>query len=116
KEYTASLLKRFRRNPMGPTLLTIYILMWPAIVAIVLYVIAHGFLKEWKEARKKGDTLVERLGMILRRGVNVCIRSILLVRYSVLCRLSVGIFLTRCSESDSGQTDYIDKNEVRNSV
>lgn len=43
---------------MGPTLLTIYILMWPAIVAIVLYVIAHGFLKEWKEARKKGHTLV----------------------------------------------------------
>lgn len=38
--------------------LTVYVLMWPAIVAVMLYVIAHGFFKDWKQARKDGVTLV----------------------------------------------------------
>lgn len=43
---------------MGPAIMTVYVLMWPAIVAVVLYVIASGFYKDWKEAREKGEMLV----------------------------------------------------------
>lgn len=43
---------------MTTAILTIYVLMWPAIVAVVLCVIAHGFYKDWKEAREKGVSLV----------------------------------------------------------
>lgn len=43
---------------MLTAILTVYALMWPAIVAVILYVIAHGFFKDWKEARKKGVSLV----------------------------------------------------------
>lgn len=43
---------------MTTTILTVYVLMWPVIVAVVLYAIAHGFFRDWKEARKKGLSLV----------------------------------------------------------
>lgn len=43
---------------MTTIFLTAYILMWPAIVAVVLYVIAYGFFKDWKQARKEGISLV----------------------------------------------------------
>jgi len=43
---------------MLTALLTIYVLMWPAIVAIVLFVIVRGFLKDWRETRRQGVTLV----------------------------------------------------------
>lgn len=43
---------------MTTALLTFYVLMWPVIVAVVLFVIATGFYKDWKEARDKGVSLV----------------------------------------------------------
>lgn len=43
----------------GTTLaLTLYVLVWPAIVAIVLAILTGSFLKEWAEARKEGRDLV----------------------------------------------------------
>lgn len=43
---------------MSTVLLTIYVLMWPAIVAGVLFVITRGFIKEWLVARREGRSLV----------------------------------------------------------
>lgn len=43
---------------MTTVLLTVYVLMWPVIVAVTLYAIAHGFFKDWKKARKEGISLV----------------------------------------------------------
>lgn len=43
---------------MSTVLLTIYVLMWPAIVAGVLFVISRGFITEWITARREGRTLV----------------------------------------------------------
>lgn len=39
-------------------MLTIYILVWPAIAAAVLYVICSTFLREWRQARRNADDLV----------------------------------------------------------
>lgn len=38
--------------------LTIYALMWPVIVAVVMVIIARGFIGEWLEARRKGEDIV----------------------------------------------------------
>lgn len=43
---------------MSVTALTVYVLMWPAIVAVVLAVIGFGFVREMHAARKKGRDLV----------------------------------------------------------
>lgn len=43
---------------MTTVLLTGYILMWPVLVAIIAYVIAHGFFKDLKRARDEGDSVV----------------------------------------------------------
>ncbi|WP_338749649.1 putative transporter small subunit [Janibacter alittae] len=43
---------------MSITALTIYILMWPAIVAVILAVICTGFIREMRAARRKGEDLV----------------------------------------------------------
>lgn len=43
---------------MSNAVLTVYILMWPAIVAGVLFVISRGFLREWAAARREGRDLV----------------------------------------------------------
>jgi hypothetical protein len=43
---------------VNPVALTVYVLMWPAIVAGMLYVICHGFVREWIEARRKGQRMV----------------------------------------------------------
>ncbi|MDN3713467.1 putative transporter small subunit [Paracoccus cavernae] len=43
---------------MSTTLLTIYVLIWPAIVAIVLWVLVSAFFKEWREARRDGRPLI----------------------------------------------------------
>ncbi|HEX8781605.1 MAG TPA: putative transporter small subunit [Nocardioides sp.] len=42
----------------GSLALTLYVLVWPAIVAVVLAVILTAFLKEWAGARKEGRDLV----------------------------------------------------------
>ncbi|MDP9820343.1 putative transporter small subunit [Nocardioides massiliensis] len=43
---------------MSTTALTFYVLMWPAIVAVVLFVIGRGFITEWRTARREGRDLV----------------------------------------------------------
>lgn len=43
---------------MNTTLLTIYFLIWPVIVAGVLIYIARGFVTDWREARREGRRLI----------------------------------------------------------
>ncbi|MFE9170607.1 putative transporter small subunit [Streptomyces kebangsaanensis] len=38
--------------------LSVYVLIWPAIVAAVLFVISRGFFREWAEARRNGERLI----------------------------------------------------------
>ncbi|WP_022870009.1 putative transporter small subunit [Yaniella halotolerans] len=38
--------------------LTIYILMWPVLVATVMFAIARGFFKEWLKARREGRMII----------------------------------------------------------
>lgn len=37
---------------------TFYLLMWPVVVAIIMFVIARGFFKEWAQARREGRMLI----------------------------------------------------------
>ncbi|KOU00813.1 membrane protein [Streptomyces sp. NRRL F-4707] len=32
--------------------------MWPAIVAVVLFVISRGFYREWAQARRDGQDII----------------------------------------------------------
>lgn len=43
---------------MSTLALTIYVLMWPVLVAVVMAVIGRGFLREWLDARRRGDDLI----------------------------------------------------------
>ncbi|WP_220183658.1 putative transporter small subunit [Streptomyces diacarni] len=43
---------------MSTLALSVYILMWPAIVAVVLAVISSGFIREWADARRKGRRMI----------------------------------------------------------
>lgn len=43
---------------MNTLILTAYILMWPLIVAGVLFVISRAFLHEWVTARKHGRDII----------------------------------------------------------
>lgn len=43
---------------MTTTALTFYVLMWPAIVAVVMFVIARGFIREWLTSRREGRDLI----------------------------------------------------------
>ncbi len=43
---------------METMLLTGYVLMWPVLVAIVLFVISRAFLREWVEARREGRQII----------------------------------------------------------
>lgn len=43
---------------METALLTVYVLMWPVFVAIVLFVISRAFLREWAEARREGRKII----------------------------------------------------------
>ncbi|GAB2450433.1 putative transporter small subunit [Streptomyces incanus] len=38
--------------------LSVYVLMWPVIVAIVLFVISRGFFLEWLDARRNGQDMI----------------------------------------------------------
>lgn len=38
--------------------LTFYILIWPAISAVVLFVIVRGFFRDLREARRAGRDIV----------------------------------------------------------
>lgn len=43
---------------MSATILTVYLLIWPVLVAGVLYVLASNFMREWRDARREGRPLV----------------------------------------------------------
>lgn len=43
---------------MSTTVLTFYVLMWPALVAIVLAVISRAFFNEWRDARRRGEDII----------------------------------------------------------
>ncbi|TCN49534.1 hypothetical protein EV641_115135 [Rhodococcus sp. SMB37] len=43
---------------MNTLALTLYVLIWPALVALVLFVLGRGFIKEWLEARRNGEDLI----------------------------------------------------------
>ncbi|HET8992196.1 MAG TPA: putative transporter small subunit [Rhodococcus sp. (in: high G+C Gram-positive bacteria)] len=43
---------------MSTIALTIYVLIWPVLVALVLFVLGRGFIKEWLEARRNGEDLI----------------------------------------------------------
>lgn len=38
--------------------LSLYVLVWPAIVAGVLFFISRGFIQEWLEARRNGEYII----------------------------------------------------------
>ncbi|WP_326700868.1 putative transporter small subunit [Streptomyces sp. NBC_01754] len=43
---------------MTTVALSVYILVWPAVVAAVLFVISRAFFREWAEARREGRDLI----------------------------------------------------------
>lgn len=43
---------------MSAMALTVYVLMWPVIVAAVLGVISRAFLSEARRARRNGEDLI----------------------------------------------------------
>lgn len=43
---------------MSTLSLTIYVLVWPVLVTVVLGVLCRGFFKEWFEARRNGEDLI----------------------------------------------------------
>lgn len=43
---------------MTPILLTIYVLMWPVLVAGTLAVIVRGFVKEMAQAKRDGEAII----------------------------------------------------------
>lgn len=38
--------------------LTIYVLMWPVIVAGILWTVCRGFFKDWLASRKEGRPII----------------------------------------------------------
>lgn len=43
---------------MTTILLTCYVLIWPLLVAVVLFTISRGFIAEWREARREGRSII----------------------------------------------------------
>lgn len=43
---------------MTPIFLTAYVLIFPAIVAVVLFVLVRSFWKKWRIARKQGRPII----------------------------------------------------------
>ena len=43
---------------MTTTAMTIYVLVWPVLVAIVLSVISRAFYLEWRDARRRGEDII----------------------------------------------------------
>ncbi|MCW2288437.1 putative transporter small subunit [Leucobacter luti] len=39
-------------------LLTLYVLIWPVLVAGTLTVIIRAFIKDWREARREGRPII----------------------------------------------------------
>lgn len=43
---------------MTTAVLTSYILVWPLVVAGVLFVISRAFIREWAAARRDGKSMI----------------------------------------------------------
>ncbi len=43
---------------MSTLVLSAYVLVWPAIVAVVLFFLVRGFLKDWRQAREEGRPII----------------------------------------------------------
>ena len=43
---------------MSIAFLTTYVLIWPLIVAVVLFVLVRAFMKEWRKARRAGRSII----------------------------------------------------------
>ncbi|WP_229729435.1 putative transporter small subunit [Agaricicola taiwanensis] len=43
---------------MSPLFLTVYVLIWPLLVAGVLFALASAFIREWRQAKSEGSSLV----------------------------------------------------------
>ena len=43
---------------MSTLLLTGYVLIWPIIVAFVLFFLLRGFFKDWSRSRKEGRPII----------------------------------------------------------
>lgn len=43
---------------MSIAALTVYVLVWPVIVAAILVVICIGFYKEWRSAKNEGRRII----------------------------------------------------------
>ncbi|CAM3032430.1 MAPEG family protein [Prescottella defluvii] len=43
---------------MNTVFLTVYVLIWPILVAATLFVITRGAVREWADARRTGKDLV----------------------------------------------------------
>ena len=42
---------------MSPTVLTVYVLIRPVLVAGALFVISRAFFNEWRQARRRGEDI-----------------------------------------------------------
>lgn len=38
--------------------MTMYVLVWPIVVAVVLAVISRAFYLEWRDARRRGEDII----------------------------------------------------------
>ena len=43
---------------MATIMLTLYVLIWPVIVLAVLGILVKGFIVDWRQARRDGDSLI----------------------------------------------------------
>lgn len=43
---------------METLLMTIYVLMWPVVVLGVFAVLVRGFVKDWRQARHEGRSII----------------------------------------------------------
>ena len=43
---------------MEPLLLTLYVLVWPILVAGILFVLIRGFARDWLDARREGRSII----------------------------------------------------------
>ena len=43
---------------MSTTILTIYTLMWPAILAVTGVIILRAFISDWRQAKREGRDII----------------------------------------------------------
>ncbi|WP_235736998.1 putative transporter small subunit [Nocardioides alcanivorans] len=43
---------------MNDTAMTLYVLVWPVVVAVVLVIICIAFFREWKSAHDEGRDII----------------------------------------------------------